>query len=89
MPCMIDGNPTPEPRHVERRLIVQRFHPDTSNMPPPPGPPEEDGSGGFSSALTPLLGFESYLEDWTLVSHTFSIQPDGEGVLTVLFERPY
>ncbi len=30
---------------------------------------------------------DAYGMEWTLVSHTFSVQPTGEALLSVLFER--
>ena len=31
---------------------------------------------------------ETYGKDWTLVSHTFDLMPDGGAIYTVVFERP-
>ena len=31
----------------------------------------------------------AYGNEWALVSHTFAIQPGGEGLLSILFERPF
>jgi len=45
---------------------------------------EEPGSGLLVDLGPPV---NAYGEDWMLVSHTFSIQPTGEGILSVLFER--
>jgi len=41
--------------------------------------------GGLLVDLGPPV--DAYGEDWMLMSHTFSIQPTGEGLLSVLFER--
>jgi hypothetical protein len=30
----------------------------------------------------------AYQEDWTTVSPTFNLAPDGSGLISVLFERP-
>jgi hypothetical protein len=31
----------------------------------------------------------AYQDDWTTVSHTFTLAPDGSGWISVLFQRPY
>jgi hypothetical protein len=31
---------------------------------------------------------EEYLNDWKVLSHTFSLQPEGGALLTLLIERP-
>jgi hypothetical protein len=31
----------------------------------------------------------TYQDDWSTVSHTFNLAPDGSGGISVMFERPY
>lgn len=91
-PTSRDGSPRPDgrlapdgkdasgdrARGVERRLIVVRVEPKDLAQLGKPG-------GGLLVDLGPPV--DAYGEDWLLVSHTFSIQPTGEGILSVLFER--
>jgi hypothetical protein len=68
------------PRDVERALVVE-LKPSQKLAPTLSG----EGQSNFSLAG----GIAEYKDDWTLVSHTFEVQPDGSAVFTVIFERPH
>ncbi len=69
-------------RNVERRLLVVRVEADSPMMEAIKAP-----GGGAVIDLGPNIA--SYQDDWTTVSHTFNLAPDGSGWISVLFERPY
>ena len=64
-------------RRRTRNLVVQRI------------PKEELGEVQNTTEARhfPLLPVMGGYEEWTAVSHTFLVQANGDGVLTVLFER--
>ncbi len=67
------------PRLVERRLLIMRVEPNLlTNL--------TLETGGANIDLSPAEAL--YTEDYKAVSHTFTIQEDGVGLLSILFERP-
>ena len=72
------------PTQVERRLLVRPLPPEMlSETMLLPG-------GGTDIDLGDHIE-ETYLDDWKVVSHTFTLTPDSPevaGIVTVLVERP-
>jgi hypothetical protein len=70
------------PRTVERRLLIVRVEADSPMM----EAIKEPGGGAMID-----LGEEiaAYQDDWSTVSRTFNLAPDGSGGISVMFERPY
>ena len=69
-------------RNVERRLLIVRVEADSSMM----AAIKEPGGGAMIDLGENIA---AYQDDWTTVSHTFNLAPDGSGWISVLFERPY
>ncbi len=63
---------------AERRLIVMRIEPEVvAGL--------DDPNDGLLVDLGPPI--DAYGTEWNLISHTFCVQPTGEALLSVLFER--
>jgi hypothetical protein len=69
------------PRNVERRLLIVRVEADSPMMEAVKEP------GGAMIDLGENIA--AYQDDWTTVSHTFNLAPEGSGWISVLFERQY
>lgn len=66
------------PKDVERRLIIMRVEPDhVVGL-------SEPGHGSILNLSDPV---DKYQDDWRLVSHDFTLMPDGSARLSILFER--
>jgi hypothetical protein len=72
----VDSTP-PTGRSV-RNLVVQRI----------PKEELEEAQSIAEAKHFPNLPAGRGYEEWTAVSHTFLIQSNGDGLLTILFERP-
>ena len=75
-----------EPRRVERRLLIRIIPAEML------ADTEELLGGGLLLGKGDGIDLgddieERYLSDWLPTSHTFSILPNGNGLLTVLMER--
>lgn len=69
-------------RNVERRLLIVRVEADSPMM-----EAVKEPGGGARIALGENIA--AHQDDWTTVSYTFNLTPDGSGWLSVVFERPY
>jgi hypothetical protein len=70
------------PRSVERRLLIARVEAYSLMM-----EAVKEPGGGAMIVLEEDIA--AYQDDWTTVSHTFDLAPDGSGWISVLFERQY
>ena len=70
------------PRNVERRVLIVRVEADSPMM-------EAIKAPGGGAMIDLGENIAAYQDDWTIVSHTFNLGPDGSGWISVLFERPY
>ena len=68
---------------VERRIVVLRLDADRDSMKSINKP--QGGKGLVFLSNDPTI---SAYADWTVVSHSFQLLPDGSGVISILFERP-
>jgi hypothetical protein len=69
-----------EPRRVERKLLITIIPAEMLS--------ETELLSGRGVAIDLGDDIEDrYLSDWLPTSHTFSIQPNGNALLTVLMER--
>jgi hypothetical protein len=67
-------------KNVERRFIALRVDPENvSSL-------SEEGNGLILNLADPI---DQYQDEWNLASHTFTIAPEGHGIITFVFERPY
>ena len=70
------------PRNVERRLLIVRVEADSPMV---EAVKEPDGG----ARIAPGENIAAHQDDWTTVSHTFNLAPEGSGWISVLFERQY
>ena len=70
-----------EPRRVERKLLIRIIPAERR-----PKPNSFLRGGGNDIDLGDDIE-ERYLSDWLPTSHTFSMLPNGNGLLTVLMEH--
>ena len=70
------------PRSVERRLLIARVEAYSPMM-------EAVNEPGGGAMIVLGEDIAAYQDDWTTVSHTFNLAPEGSGWISVLFERQY
>ena len=70
------------PRTVERRVLIVRVEADSPMM-------EAIVTPGGGAMIDLGEEIAAYQDDWTNVSHTFNLAPEGSGWISVLFERQY
>ena len=70
------------PRTVERRVLIVRVEADSPMM-------EAIVTSGGGAMIDLGEDIAAYQDDWTTVSHTFTLAPDGSGWISILFQRPY
>jgi hypothetical protein len=70
------------PRNVERRVLIVRVEAHSPMMEEIMAPPR-GAMIDFGEEIA------AYQDDWTTVSHTFNLGPDGSGWISILFQRPY
>jgi hypothetical protein len=69
-------------RNVERQLLIVRVEADSPMM-------EAIKEPGGGAMIDLGENIAAYQDDWSTISHTFNLAPDGSGWISVLFERPY
>lgn len=78
---------TGRPKAVERRLLIRSIPSEAiSDI------MRLDSALGRGDHIDLDLGAyvdQEYLNDWKVLSHTFSVQTEGGALLTLLVERPY
>jgi len=70
------------PRTVERRVLIVRVEADSPMM-------EAIVAPGGGAMIDLGEDIAAYQDDWTSVSHTFTLASDGSGWISILFQRPY
>lgn len=70
------------PRNVEPRVLIVRVEEDSPMM-------EAIKAPGGGAMIDLGENIAAYQDDWTTVSHTFNLAPEGSGWISVLLERPY
>jgi hypothetical protein len=69
-------------RNVEHRLLIVRVEAYSPMM-------EAVNEPGGGAMIVLGEDIAAYQDDWTTVSHTFNLAPEGSGWISVLFERQY
>lgn len=77
-----EHSPSPS---FERQLLVLRIEEEREDM-------RAINTPGEGSAVLGIISHDkgpvADYRDWTLVSHTFQLLPEGAGIVSLLFERP-